>query len=155
MEKFEIYSHYIFCNSCYSILFFGKYGKTTGILGSIGSGEEKSFDISIKCSENSIIGDYDLKSINIQINDPINYKSWNDSVFMRFYKKSVRFIFAATGPYSFQFIGEDNTNKLQNFTDVAAYEPNNNEQTAKTPKGNTFFAYLHQDDIDYYKFKLK
>jgi uncharacterized repeat protein (TIGR01451 family) len=55
---------------------------------------------------------------------------------------------------SYNYVDVEDVEALNNFMDVARYEPNNTEQTATVPDGNSFFGYLHKDDFDYYKFRL-
>jgi hypothetical protein len=56
-----------------------------GVLGTIDPGEDKSLGISVKC--NSFSGsDIMWKKIFIEVNDPINNKTWNDSVSIPFYR---------------------------------------------------------------------
>jgi hypothetical protein len=56
-----------------------------GVLGTIDPGEDKYLGVSIKC--NSFSGsDLIWKKIFFEINDPINNKTWNDSVSIPFYR---------------------------------------------------------------------
>jgi hypothetical protein len=56
-----------------------------GVLGTIDPGEDKYLAITVKC--NSFSGsDLIWKKIFIEINDPINNKTWNDSVSIPFYR---------------------------------------------------------------------
>jgi hypothetical protein len=187
-------------------------GNYSGILGTIEPGTSKVININLRCSSGSIVGDYAWKKINITINDPINNRTWNDSVSLRFFKKiaSVRFTGSANGiiitpsgqtvrsnsvmsadygnirftgaaipkltgneylfvfsgavadsesVYSFSFIKISYSGTIPDMpdqdgsleTDTARYEPNNTEDTATVITGG-IHAYLHKNDIDYYKF---
>jgi hypothetical protein len=204
----------------YTLSFDSGLQSTSGssdILGTIEPGKSKEIDISLKCSSDSITGDYAYKKIYITINDPINSRTWNDSVSLRFFKEIVPVVFDGsargiiitpsgqtvrpyssirydtvgygavtgaimpklTGEYLFVFSGATaDSESSYSFrfsairydsqgyghlitdipdqdgplgTDLARYEPNNTEDTATVITGG-IHAYLHKNDIDYYKF---
>jgi hypothetical protein len=60
-----------------------------------------------------------------------------------------------TGLFYGDYLGPENHRALIDFMDVARYEPNDTEQTATAPGGDSFFGYLHKNDFDYYKFRLR
>jgi hypothetical protein len=185
-------------------------GAESDILGTIEPKRSMAINISLRCSSDSITGDYAYKKIYITINDPINNRSWDDSVSLRFFKEIVPIIFTGsangivitpsgqtvrpisgirpntdyggylrgaiipkltTGEYLFAFSGATANsesaysisfrygNMIQGIpdqdgalgTDTARYEPNNTEDTATVITGG-IHAYLHKNDIDYYKF---
>jgi hypothetical protein len=70
---------------------------STGLLGTIEPGSTKDIAINLQCSASSVQGPYALKTIGVQIKDPINNKTWNDSVSVRFYKEPIYLIVAT--PY--------------------------------------------------------
>jgi hypothetical protein len=70
-------------------------GAQTKLLGTIEPGKSKIIGIELECSSSSIQGDYSLKTIGIQIIDPINHKTWNDSVSLKFFRKRVCFYLTA------------------------------------------------------------
>jgi hypothetical protein len=169
----------------------------SGILGTIEPEKSKNINIRIGCSSGSITGDYAWKKIGITITDPINNRTWNDSVSLRFFRSSetvsitgsansmiitpwgqtVRvpdyqysnrsviiprltgedYLFVFSGAtadsesaYSFSF-GSGYYQDSSLGTDTARYEPNNTEDTATVITGG-IHAYLHKNDIDYYRF---
>jgi len=166
---------------------------SSGILGTIEPGKTKEISLKLSCSSDSISGDYAFKKIGITINDPINNKTWNDSVSIRFFKEIVKieyssskvngmvitpsnqafrlnsgvdvpkltdgdylFIFSGAtadteGSYSINIQGLSKDKALD--LDTARYEPNDTEETA-TRITSGINAYLHKNDIDYYKFSF-
>jgi hypothetical protein len=70
-------------------------GNTGGILGTVqpGARNTKCLPLTVNCT--SVLNEYEFKTINIQITDTINNKTWNDSVSLRFNRSSVSFNIAA------------------------------------------------------------
>jgi len=56
---------------------------TAGVFGTMGPGEERNLNVNIRCNPFSG-SDFVWKKIFIEINDPINKKTWNDSVSVPF-----------------------------------------------------------------------
>ena len=59
----------------------------SGIMGTVDSGQTGYIQLTLNC--NSIQGEYEWKKLFIEINDPINNKTWNDSVSILFHSSSV------------------------------------------------------------------
>ena len=70
-------------------------GSTSGILGTIEPGSKKTRYLPLTVNSASVQDEYDFKTIRIQITDPIQDKTWNDSVSLRFNKEHVTFNIAA------------------------------------------------------------
>jgi hypothetical protein len=70
-------------------------GNTSGILGTVEPGSRKTKYLPLTVSCASVQNEYEFKTIHIQITDVIHDKTWNDSVSLRFNKKSVSFNIAA------------------------------------------------------------
>jgi hypothetical protein len=70
-------------------------GNTSAVLGTVepGSRNTKYLPLTVSCT--SVQNEYEFKTIHIQITDAIHNKTWNDSVSLRFNKKSVSFNIAA------------------------------------------------------------
>jgi uncharacterized repeat protein (TIGR01451 family) len=92
-------------------------GSTSGILGTVEPGAKKTkcLPLTVRCTFSQ--NEYEFKTIQIQITDAINDRTWNDSVSLRFNKRSVSFniasqsniqglILAPTGK-AYQFSGID------------------------------------------------
>jgi hypothetical protein len=171
-------------------------GKYYDILGTIEPGKSKTIPIELRCSPDSISGDYAFKKINITITDPINNnRVWNDSVSLRFFKETIQMRLSnnaqgvvispanetyrlsnntavripklTNGDYLFVFCGATADTEasyslqIANLPyqddelgiDTARYEQNETEGTAVRITGG-IRAYLHKNDIDYYRFSF-
>jgi uncharacterized membrane protein len=166
------------------------------LLGTIEPGKNKTLEIRLSCKP--IQNEYEFKKIGITITDPINNKTWEDSVSLKFHKEEVSLYIRSNKPvygivitpngktssilnatwetftfpwsekdhlvvfsgatadtetkYSFGLNVMPDTN-WDGFNDAKKYEPNDTEADAQ-PIGRVpgkIMAYLHKDDIDYYR----
>jgi hypothetical protein len=62
---------------------------STGRFGTIEPGKTKTISLNLSCAQ--VSGEYEYKKIGITINDPINNKTWTDSVSLKFNKAPVTF----------------------------------------------------------------
>jgi hypothetical protein len=86
----------------------------TGILGTIEPGRTEEIGIAVACYVGVINGDFAFKTINVQLTDPINNRTWHDSFSLKFYKKEVEFHLRPRGNISCILVSPSGIYKLGN-----------------------------------------